>query len=80
MAADDASRKAWTSVDQRVQQAVSPGDFRRIADARRQMWTSGFVGMAGGLAAGVAAFIVTRVLLLLAAGAARRSRMHDDCE
>lgn len=69
MAAADATRKkAWTSVDQRVQSAVSPGDFRRIADARRQMWTSGFIGMAGGLAAGVAAFIVTRALRLCGPG------------
>jgi len=28
---------AWTAVDRRIQDAFSKADFRRIADARRQM-------------------------------------------
>lgn len=52
--------KAWTNVDARVQNALPPEDFKKVADVRRQMWTGGFGGSAAGLCAGIIGFIFTR--------------------
>ncbi len=56
----DSSRKAFTTVDQRVQSALPPDDFRKIADARRAMWNGGFVGLGGGICLGISLFILRR--------------------
>lgn len=48
----------WTPVDRRVAGKLDVSDFRRVADARRELWTGGFIGMLGGLAAGYLGFHV----------------------
>ena len=54
------NRRAFTTVDQRIQDALPPEDFKRIADVRRAMWRGGFIGLGGGLSLGVSLFILRR--------------------
>jgi hypothetical protein len=51
---------ALTYVDQRLQNDLPPEDFKRIADARRTMWTGGLIGFATGAALGFANFVAYR--------------------
>lgn len=51
-AAAASTRRAWTGVDQRVQQRMSDEDFRAVADVRRAVWRGGAAGGAAGAAAG----------------------------
>ena len=50
------SPQTWTSVDARVANDLGREDFRRVADARRTIWTHSFVGIAAGAAIGAIAF------------------------
>jgi len=47
-------------VDQRLQNDLPPDDFKRVADARRSMWTGGLIGFATGAALGFANFVAYR--------------------